>query len=52
MDERVVIHHIGEGEEMFGVDQDLVCVRLHGVTCSEAFLAAGIHSRGSHDNLD
>ena len=52
MDERVVIHHIGEGEEMFRVDEDFVLICLQGVTCSEAFFAAGIHSEGSHNNLD
>ena len=52
MDIRIIVHHVGEGEEMFRVDQDFVHVRLQGVACSEAFLAAGIHGGGSHNNLD
>ena len=52
MDIRVVIHHIGEGEEMFGVNEDFIGIGLQGVVSSKAFFAAGIHSGGSHNYLD
>ena len=47
MDIGVVIYHVGEGEEVFGVEEDLVSKRFQGVTCSLAFSVACIHSGGS-----
>ena len=40
MDIRLVVHHVGEGEEMFGVDKYLVSECFKGVASGEAFLAA------------
>ena len=40
MDIRLVVHLIGEGEKMFGVEENFVSERFKGVTCSLAFLAA------------
>ena len=52
MNIQIVVHHVGEGEKMFGVEQNFVCVRLQGMAYSEAFFAASIHSRGDHNDFD
>ena len=52
MDIQIIVHHIGEGEEVFGVEENLVSECFEGMACGLALFAACVQGGGCRNDFD
>ena len=48
----MVVQHVGKGEEVTGIDEDIFFIELVGGVNGKVFFGACVHSRRGHNNFD